>query len=262
MDFITSDGVRLEYDDVGTGRPVVILTGLGGSRAIWLDQVKALTTAGYRVLNIDARNQGASQHTTKGRSIARHALDLAEFIAKFKLESPILLGNSMGAATMFSYVSLYGSRQIGALIDVDQSPKMINDADWSYGYQQLTWENFHTVLEQPLGRATYQRLADETYLANKAALKEHPYDAALNQPFLFDHALKDWRGVITTLECPFLIIAGEKSPYFDHDFAPKMANSARHGSFQVIKNSGHIVMAEQPRAFNEALFDFLAANDL
>lgn len=65
MRFKTSDGVRLEYDDSGQGPVVMILSGIGGSRVIWRDQVSALVDAGYRVINIDARNQGASEHTKK-----------------------------------------------------------------------------------------------------------------------------------------------------------------------------------------------------
>lgn len=263
MRFKTSDGVRLEYDDSGQGPVVMILSGIGGSRVIWRDQVSALVDAGYRVINIDARNQGASEHTKKGLRISRHAMDLREICEALDIHQPILIGNSMGASTMFAYASLFGTQDVAAIVDVDQSPKMINEPGWKYGFKgEVTWDNFPDILKKPFGKSTYHKLRDETYAVNKKSQVEHPYDPALNLPFLQDHASQDWRDVIAEFTCPFLILAGEKSPFFDYHYAPEVASLAAKGEYQIIKDSGHIVMAEQPVAFNQALFKFLKENDL
>lgn len=263
MEFRTSDDVRLEYDDMGSGQPVMILSGIGGNRVIWRDQVTALVEAGYRVINIDARNQGAAQHTTKGLRISRHAMDLREIMVALDIKKPILLGNSMGAATIFAYASLFNTTDVAAIIDVDQSPKMIIDDEWHYGFKnKVTWDNFPSVLKEPFGRSTYHKLKDETYRINKETQEKYPYDEKLNYPFLKDHAFQDWRDVITQFTCPFLIIAGEKSPFFDCNFAPLIAKSARYGTYKIIPESGHIVMGEQPDAFNLALLNFLQDNNL
>lgn len=263
MQFKTKDDVRLEYDDIGQGPAVMILSGIGGNRVIWRDQVSKLVDAGYRVINIDARNQGAAEHTKKGLRISRHAMDLCEIIEDLDIQKPILMGNSMGASTIFAYASLFGTQDVAAIIDVDQSPKMIIEPGWEYGFKgQVTWDNFPDILKEPFGKSTYHKLSDETYAANKKAQKEHPYDPALNLPFLQDHAFQDWRDVIAEFTCPFLILAGEKSPFFDHHFAPVVAGLAAQGEYQVIKDSGHIVMAEQPEAFNAGLFKFLKENNL
>ncbi|GAF38971.1 alpha/beta hydrolase fold [Agrilactobacillus composti DSM 18527 = JCM 14202] len=196
MKFKTSDDTTLSYDDLGEGTPILILTGIGGSRQIWQSQVKTLLAAGYRVINVDARNQGASEHTAKGLRISRHAVDIQELITYLQLPQVILLGNSMGAATCFAYVSLFGDRQLKAIIDVDQSPKMINDATWPYGYQDLTWSTFPDYLKLPMGKATKKRIADDLFATVKTVAQNHPYDADLNYPFLVDHAFQDWRDVI------------------------------------------------------------------
>jgi len=104
MQFKTNDGVTLSYDDEGTGVPIVILTGIGGSRVIWAAQIPRLIAAGYRVINLDARNQGASAHTIYGRRISRHAMDVAELMDDLELDQVILLGNSLGAATFFAFL--------------------------------------------------------------------------------------------------------------------------------------------------------------
>ncbi|MFD0898721.1 alpha/beta fold hydrolase [Loigolactobacillus binensis] len=258
MKFTTKDQVTLDYTDQGSGQPVVILTGLGGVKELWRQQISALLTAGYRVVNFDCRNQGQSEHTAKGLRISRHAQDLAELLAALQLENVILLGNSMGAATIFAYASLYGSQHIAKIIDVDQPPQMINTADWPYGFKQLTWDNFYPYVQQPLGRSTFKHIDDETYQLMRPIKQQYPYDAKLNVPFLIDHATQNWRDVVADLQCPILFVAGAKSPYFDPLFASAAAALAPLGQAQVIAAAGHIVMAEQPAAFNQVLLTFLA----
>lgn len=258
MKFITKDRVSLDYTDQGTGQPVVILTGLGGVKEIWRQQISALLAAGYRVVNLDCRNQGQSEHTAKGLRISRHAQDLAELIAALKLEQVILVGNSMGAATIFAYVSLYGTQNITKIIDVDQSPQMINTVEWPYGFKQLAWDNFYTYLQLPMGRSTFKHIDDETYKQIRPIQQAYPYDAELNLPFLVDHAMQNWRDVIADLQCPILFVAGGESPYFDSKFASTAAALAPFGQAKVIADSGHIVMAEQSAAFNQVLLTFLA----
>lgn len=257
MIITTSDHVRLDYTDEGEGQPVVILTGLGGAKEIWHAQVSALISAGYRVINVDARNQGASQHTAKGLRISRHGMDLAEMIDKLHLVKPILLGNSMGAATIFAYLSLFGDANVTAVIDLDQSPKMVNDAEWKFGFKDVTWAEFPDFFRMPLGPSTFKHIDDDTYQLVTAVAATSPYDAALNEPFLFDHAFADWRDVIRQINVPFLVMAGGKSPYFNPEFASVTAKMAAHGQSVVIPNAGHILMAEQSAATNAALLSFL-----
>ncbi|GKT02586.1 alpha/beta fold hydrolase [Furfurilactobacillus entadae] len=258
MFFTTSDHVRLSYTDEGSGQPIVILTGFGGAKEIWHAQVPVLVAAGYRVINVDARNQGTSQHTSKGCRISRHGMDLAEIIDQLALRNVILLGNSMGAATIFAYLSLFGDENVAAVIDVDQSPKMINEPGWSYGFKDVTWAEFPDYFRMPLGSATFKHIDNDTYALVQQVAATHPFDAAINEPFLFDHAFADWRDVIRQLTVPLLVIAGAKSPYFNPEFAPVVAAMAPKGAAVIIPDAGHIVMAEQSGAFNETLMPFLA----
>lgn len=257
MKFTTQDEIKLSYTDQGQGQPVVILTGIGGFKEIWQRQIPVLLTAGYRVINLDCRNQGQSEHTAKGLRISRHAQDLAELIQQLELQQVILMGNSMGAATIFAYVSLYGSANIARVIDVDQSPQMVNTSEWPYGFKALTWNNFYTYLQKPFGKSTFKRIDSQIYQQIQLLKKTFPYDVKLNFPFLVNHALQNWRDVLPQLSCPILFIVGANSPYFNPKFASVAAEMTAQGQVQVIEQSGHIVMAEQPEKFNQALINFL-----
>lgn len=219
MQFLTSDHVQLNYTDEGQGQPIVILTGFGGSKDIWHAQLTVLRQAGYRVINLDGRCQGLSEHTVKGLRMSRRALDAHELIQYLHLEQPILLGNSMGASTWFAYLSLFGDADIKAVIDVDQTPKMINTPHWPYGFKKVQWADFPDYFKMPLGRSTYKHIDDDTYARVQAIEAQAPFDGQLMLPLLINHAFQDWRDVIRQLMVPFLIIAGGESPYFNSAFA-------------------------------------------
>ncbi|MFC6255052.1 alpha/beta fold hydrolase [Secundilactobacillus hailunensis] len=257
MKFTTSDHIKLDFTDEGDGQPVLLLSGIGSYREIWAPTVQFLLNAGYRVINLDARNQGASQRTLKGRRMSRHALDVKELLDWLEVHDVVGIGNSMGASTLFAYASLFDSQRFSAFVDVDQSPKMISDETWSFGFKNLTWENFPAVLKLPMGSATVTPVSEEVRTSVQAARQARPYDTEQNYACLVDHAFQDWRDVLLRLPIPLLVIAGEKSPYFNPQFAAATAQLAPQGQAQIVKAAGHIVMAEQPAQFNEALSTFL-----
>lgn len=262
MKFYTSDQVELDYDDNGEKEnPVImILSGIGAYKEYWEKTVDFLVEHHYRVINIDARNQGKSEHTNRGLRISRHAMDLFELQQKLKITNPILMGNSMGASTIFAYISLFGSKKIKGVIDVDQSPKMINDETWNYGFKEITWDDFHFELAQPFGKATHRNIDNQLFDKLQRLKSDFPYDTELNFPFLIDHATQDWRSVMAHLQCPLLIVSGGESPYFN----PKFANLCETLSSQVtattINDAGHLVMVEQPDTFNATLLQWLRKN--
>ncbi|POG97683.1 alpha/beta hydrolase [Fructilactobacillus lindneri] len=259
MKFYTNDGVEIVYDDFGEpdNQPIVILSGIGAYKEYWEATIEMLVSHHYRVINMDARNQGQSERTGKGLRMARHAQDLQELIEKLALKDPILMGNSMGAATMFAYVSLYGDQHVKAIIDVDQSPKMINDDTWKFGFKDIGWDDFHEVLKFPFGKATHKNFDNQLFAKLQALKQEYPYYAELNYPLLIDHATQDWRDIILHLSCPLLIICGKNSPYFNPEFGKATAKMSNQVSVEVVDNAGHLVMAEQPQEFNRVLLNFL-----
>ncbi|MFC6182160.1 alpha/beta fold hydrolase [Lactiplantibacillus daowaiensis] len=257
MEFMTSDGVRLVYDDVGTGQPVLIMTGYAGYKEIWRAQVETLVSQGYRVINLDRRNHGRSETTTKGLRMSRQAKDVAELLAYLNVTNVDMMANSMGVAVIWAYCSLFGDRLIHKIISVDQSPKMISDASWPYGMLDLTWDNFPKAAEEMYHvHTTYHRIDDLTFQAVKAAQGDQQFDYALNRPLLYDHAFQDWRDVIKRLQVPVLFMAGAKTQFWSPEQAAATAKLCPHGMAFVMPEAGHILMAEQTEKFNQVMLDF------
>lgn len=257
MDFTTNDGIQLHYYDTGEAKPVIVaIPGIGGSSQMWLD-VMQLFKNDFRFIILDPRNQGLSQRTYQGQRISRHAQDLAELLQKLDLHDVIGIGNSMGAATLWSYISLYGSERLRAIVDLDQPPKMIRDQTWQYGFKELTWDNYPEYLKIDFGNAFYAHIDDEMFAKAKKEAEEHPYLAEDNYLCLIDHAEQDWRDVLMELPIPMLVLAGKNSPFFDYHFALAMQKLNPKIQVKIIENCGHLIQAEQPRTMYHEVSDFL-----
>src|SRR5262245_36534967 len=59
---VTTNGIAIEVEDTGRGRPLLLLMGLGMQLVSWPDElVNALVARGFRVIRIDNRDSGLSQ---------------------------------------------------------------------------------------------------------------------------------------------------------------------------------------------------------
>ncbi|WP_258341055.1 alpha/beta fold hydrolase [Saccharopolyspora gregorii] len=83
-------GAPPPFGDVGTGEPVVLVTGSGAGGSTWHLQVPALVAAGYRVLTPDHR-----EHSAGGADDL--VADLVRLIERVRLGPCRLVGTSLGA---------------------------------------------------------------------------------------------------------------------------------------------------------------------
>jgi pimeloyl-ACP methyl ester carboxylesterase len=99
--FFETDGVRIAYDDLGSGPPIVLLHGFSASRRLnwqlpgWYD---TLADAGYRVIAFDARGHGQSGKPSDVESYRPQAIagDAIRLMDHLGIRKASLMGYSMG----------------------------------------------------------------------------------------------------------------------------------------------------------------------
>ena len=95
MPIVEINGIKLNYDDIGEGEPVVLVMGTAATGRVWqLHQVPALVEAGYRAITFD--NRGISP-AEPGFTIDDLVRDTAGLIEYLELGRCRLVGTSMGA---------------------------------------------------------------------------------------------------------------------------------------------------------------------
>src|SRR5262245_47873720 len=112
--------LKLAFEVVGKGDPLVILHGLLGSADNWRSMSRRLG-AYYQAFALDLRNHGRSPHS----DILDYdvmAADVREFMDQQALRRIMLLGHSLGGKVAMQFAIEY-SDQVDRLVIVDIAPK-------------------------------------------------------------------------------------------------------------------------------------------
>lgn len=259
MDFTTSDHIRLNLRQYGSGQPIIMIHGFSGCQAIWTEQIRPFVNHGFQVITYDQRNHGASELDENLTEIDRLVTDLKEIVEQVCNEKPILIGHSMGAAVTYGMLE-QNAHLLKGVIAIDESPKMIENTNWHYGFMHATRANYKEKMRQlPHIRQTLHGVTPECRKQVKAENQQFPFDWQANEELLYSHVRRDWRQFLIDTMLPVLMVTANQSPFFDGEYAKVMqAQNPEHLHRRAIDQTGHCVMAEQPAKFNQTAFEFIS----
>jgi pimeloyl-ACP methyl ester carboxylesterase len=108
MPRVDADGVGIEYEVTGQGRPVLLLHGWPDSGRLWRYQVPRLAAAGLQVVVPDLRGYGRSgkPEAVEAYSLPVLARDVLAVLADMKISRAHLVGHDWGAALAWWLASL------------------------------------------------------------------------------------------------------------------------------------------------------------
>ncbi|MEQ3729273.1 MAG: alpha/beta hydrolase [Tateyamaria sp.] len=271
--FMTNDAVRLNYWEAGSGEPIVFVPAWGASGAELINELWLLSKTNH-VYVLDPRNQGTSERTQKGQRIARHAMDLNEFLDHIGVETTVLAGWSMGVSVIWGYVDLFGTDRMSKAVFVDEPVSIYTHADWSE-QERLNAGGMTTSPERMIaayqGAPTNQQIVDmkvvqraqmldSPYAQNAMGLAEHiAGDPSYAMLVLFDHAMNDWRDVIETkLDLPVAVFSGEESNNLpSQKWIAQTVPEGQLFNYASADDGDHFLMIKNPLKFVEDLRAFI-----
>lgn len=268
----TDDGVRLYYEEAGSGAPVLFVHEFAGDYRSWEPQMRYFSRR-YRCIAYNARGWPPSEVP---EDPARYSQDRARDDVKAVLDAlgidkAHIVGLSMGGFATLHFGLAYPERARSLLV-----------AGCGYGAERDQREKFRQEATAIAGRleregmaafaATYALGPTRVQFQNKdprgwqefaAMLAEHSAKGAANtqlgiqreRPSIFD--LEDRMRKLTV---PTLIVTGDEDwpCLIPNVFMKQVIPSA---ALLVVPNSGHTINLEEPALFNAALADFLAQVD-
>ncbi|MEM7446227.1 MAG: alpha/beta hydrolase [Pseudomonadota bacterium] len=268
----TSDGVRLSYLVGGTGQPIVMVPGWSQTATSFENQFAALCSVS-RVIALDMRGHGESEKPDHGYRVQRLAKDLFDVIEALNLDQPDLLGHSMGAAVIWSYLSLFrAERPARKLIFVDEGAALMARPDWNEGKRAQAGCVFPSM--DALARAKQQILAADAPETAAEILRPMFSDAIDERTLMWvagenlklprhhairlleDNVIQDWSELIATIEQPVLAIGGGDS-HIGTDSQRWIADTVSNGRIEVIPGGRHFMFFEEFERFNAAITSFL-----
>lgn len=262
---IQRDGIKLSYDDHGSGPLVVLVQGLGMSAAMWMGLPFSLARRGLRVVVPDNRGAGASDTPPAPYHIHTMRDDLAQLIEVAGDGPAIVVGISLGgmvaqqlalshphlvrglvlAATSCGTPRAHPSspRVLAALVALltDESSnrralfELLVHGDSLAANPDLfaPWER---TLESP------QRPRRMGVTAQLAAAASHDTGARLGQ-----------------IHCPTEVITGDSDRIVPAANAEILASAIPGARLTVVARAGHAFPMERPIVLPEAIQRLLAA---
>ncbi len=110
--------IELHYQDLGSGKPVVLIHGWPLTHASWEHQLSELPRHGLRVIAYDRRGFGASSKPWSGYDYDHFADDLKAVLDTLDLHDVTLVGFSMGGGEVARYMSRHNGARVGRCVFV------------------------------------------------------------------------------------------------------------------------------------------------
>lgn len=105
--YVLANGIRIHYWRTGGDKPVLVMAhGFSDDGLSWTNLTKELEDD-YDVIMVDARGHGQSDPPSKSDKADAQVEDIAGLIRELNLQKPILMGHSMGSASVAWFAARY-----------------------------------------------------------------------------------------------------------------------------------------------------------
>ena len=262
---------RIAYLDVGTGPPVILIHGFGGSIWQWEYQQHGLSQH-FRVITLDLPGSGLSDKPEMDYRPDQMLDYLVGFMDGVKIPQATLVGNSMGAGLAIGMALTHPSR-VDKLVLIDGLPQQV--------MTKLTSPSVRRALETSapswlvsFGNMLFGRLMIES------VLQEIVHNPALLTPTVIERSNRNrqrpglikplltarenlplWESGFATrigdIIHPTLVIWGEEDRVFPIAVGEELHRTIKGSRFARIPAAGHIPQWERPDVVNQELITFI-----
>ena len=255
---IEVNGVLTYYEERGSGTPLVLMHGLGGSTELWR-HVAGPLAEDFRVVMYDLRGSGRSAVPPGPYSMDDLLADLDGVIESLKLGRVLLMGHSMSGALVLAYAAAYPDKVLGA-VGVG-APSEIPDA----GRDGMR-SRAETVEAQGMG-AVAETVATNGMAPSFREAHPHAFQAFIrllesNDPAGYGAQCRvvadlDVTAELGRISAPVLLLAGDKDAVAPPAASEKTAAAIPRARYVQVEDCAHILPWEKPEALLEAARPFL-----
>jgi len=251
--------MKLNYKQVGEGKPLLILHGLFGSSDNWISIARKLGGA-RKVFLIDQRNHGDSPHS-KEFNYEAMASDLKEFIEGHSIDKFDLIGHSLGGKTAMLFATEY-PKLIDKLIIVDIAPKQypVHHDTIIEGLKSIDLSVLTSRNEADTALAAYVPLMGvRQFLLKNLKRTSEGFGWKINLGIIEKEIAEVGKPLPpnAVFNKPTLFIRGGMSNYILEDDMELIHIHFPDSNLVAVKGASHWVHAEKPEAFLDEVNKFL-----
>lgn len=250
-------GCRLSLrDSPGVEPAVVFLHGAGADGSTWSAQADAFARRGRRTVVVDLRGHGDSRPVTGDLTAERLVADIEAALDDLRLESPVLVGHSLGGNVAQELVRRTPSGFAGLAV---------LDSTWSTGPLDPLSRGLLRLAAPALGlipaRSLARVMADASAVTPEARAEAQRVFARVSKP----EFLAVWRATTQFVRpdpayrtpVPLLLVRGAEDRTGNIASAMRRWAEAEGVAETVVPGAGHFVMLDAPEATTAALTDFV-----
>jgi pimeloyl-ACP methyl ester carboxylesterase len=244
-------GIEIDYEDSGSGPPVLLSHGYSATRHMWDGQHRAFDD--YRIISWSMRGHGQTESPGDPTKYSADLTvgDMEALLRHLGIQRGVIGGLSLGGYVSLAFY-LAHPEMVRALVICDSGPGYRNAEArqaWNQRADERAAELERRGLDALSGRSREMR----------EAMGDHRSAQGLAHAARGMLAQEGSRVIdgLGSIRVPTLIIVGDQDQPF---LAPSeyMAKKIRGARLEVIAGGGHASNLDQPEAFNRALRDFLA----
>jgi len=249
------DGLKIAYwmNDEGWvkgKKTLIFIHGSGGDHKNWEDQYKHLDKD-FNILAVDLPGHGRSEGKGE-QEVIRYVEWVKKLIEALKLEKPVMIGHSLGAAISLTTAIHHGS-MLSGIIPVGGGVRMPVNETILDGIRKDITPIISLVIKFSITKENRERLAGFLAEGLSAADPEVMYGDFLSCDRL------DIAEAIAGIRIPTLIICGEEDKMTPPALSQFMQDHIPGARLALIPKAGHFVMMENAADFNKAVREFVQA---
>jgi pimeloyl-ACP methyl ester carboxylesterase len=269
----TDDGVKLYYEETGSGIPIVFVHEFAGDYRCYEPQVRHFAQR-YRCITYNARGYPPSDVPKDGERYSQERArdDIRAVLDALKIDKAHIVGLSMGGFAVLHFGFSYPERARSLLIAgcgygaaPDKRAQFAEEAEAAAkGFETQGMAKAAEAYALGPTRVQFQNKDPRGWKEFADQLREHSTEGAAltmrgvqkRRPSLFDLVDK-----MKTITVPTLIMTGDEDwPCLEPGLL--MKRTIPTAGLVVMPNCGHTINLEEPAAFNQHLADFFHTVDI
>ncbi len=236
------NGIKIYYEIYGSGKPLVLIHGGGGSILFDYKEVISRLENKFQLIGIDLQNHGMSEHRDIPETFEQDAHDIAALLKELNIKKTSFLGFSNGGSTVIQIAHLY--------------PEMID--------RLIVASAFYK--KDGMMDGFFERMTDVTFESMPEPLKINflnlnPDFSALENMFDKDskrmQTFEDWsEDILKSIKAPTLFISGDKD-IIKPEHVVEMWRLVEGSQMMILPAThGSYMMADFGGNLDEKLIDF------
>lgn len=262
MPLVEANGININYEERGSGDPLILIMGLGADGPVWEEHVKEYEKH-FRCILMDNRGVGKSDKPQGPYTSEIMAADTAGLMDALGIDKAHVAGISMGGIIAQQLAINYPEKVRSAVII----------ASWAKcdTYAVNVFENFKGLRKNADPDTWMETLqlwifAAKFWSENEGALKDGQKEAIFNpgpQPqYGFDAQADacighDSRANLGKIKCPTLIVVGRDDIFTPLKFSEELHKGIEGSELMIFDHCGHAVHWEDLEKFNNSSAQFM-----